>query len=174
MSTDTPLSEFADCHSSIVQHLQQLADLPALLPVAQAARQKAAVALEFFNRVIYQHHTEEEKDLFPLVQRCAQVGAERDQAQHIARELTDQHRELEALWESLEPGLKKVAHGKDSALNPDQLARLVQRYNDHAHYEETVYLPLCKEILGRHDASLAALGLSLHMRHAKINTLYYV
>ncbi len=174
MTDDTPVSEFQDCHTGIVAHLNQLAALPALLAPAEQARKNAADALDFFNKVIYTHHSEEEQDLFPIVERSAQAGQERDRVHQIARELTQQHRALERLWESLEPGLKKVAHGKDSTLNLDDLNALIQRYNDHAHYEETVYLPLAKEVLGRQDSSMAALGLSLHMRHAKVNTLYYV
>ena len=171
---NSPVTEFQDCHTGIVAHLNQLAALPALLAPAEEARQNAAQALTFFNKVIYTHHSEEEKDLFPIVARCADAGDERTQVEQLARELTQQHRALEKLWESLEPGLKKVAHGKDSTLNIDDLNQLIQRYNDHAHYEETVYLPMAKAILGRQDANMAALGLSLHMRHAKVNTLYYV
>ena len=174
MTDDTPVSEFQDCHTGIVAHLNQLAALPALLAPAEQARKNAAEALAFFNKVIYAHHSEEEKDLFPIVERSANSGEERDHVQQVARELTQQHRALEKLWESLEPGLKKVTHGKDNHLNVDDLNALIQRYSDHAHYEETVYLPLAKEILGRQDSSMAALGLSLHMRHAKVNTLYYV
>ena len=171
---NSPINEFADCHTGIVDHLNQLAALPALLAPAERARQNAEQALRFFNQVIYAHHQEEEQDLFPLVEAGAEAGEERTHVRDLGRRLTQQHRALEKLWESLAPGLKKVAQGKDSTLNVADLNALIQDYNDHAHYEETVYLPLAKTILGRQDSGMAALGLSLHMRHAKTNTLYYV
>jgi hypothetical protein len=42
---------------------------------------------------------------------------------------------------------------------------LISRYKAHAGLEETVFLPLAEKILGRNSNHMAALGLSLHMRH---------
>ena len=39
-------------------------------------------------------------------------------------------------------------------------------YRNHARYEEEVFLPLSQAILGRNSNHLAALGMSLHLRHA--------
>jgi hypothetical protein len=44
----------------------------------------------------------------------------------------------------------------------------VLAYNAHANYEETEFLPLAETILGRNANHMAALGLSLHMRHTPI------
>jgi hypothetical protein len=44
--------------------------------------------------------------------------------------------------------------------------RLVSEYVAHARYEETDFLPAAEAILGRNDNHMAALGLSLHLRHA--------
>lgn len=97
-----------------------------------------------------------------------------DQARKNAQDLTQQHRDVEDLWESLVPGLKAVAHGKDSQLNVADLEKMINSYNAHAQYEERVYLPLAKEILGRSDAKLAALGMSLHLHHLKASTRIYI
>ena len=45
------------------------------------------------------------------------------------------------------------------------LSRLVSQYRAHAQFEEQEYLPLAQQILGRNGNHMAALGLSLHMRH---------
>ena len=42
---------------------------------------------------------------------------------------------------------------------------MVQRYQAHAQLEEQAFLPLAQTILGRNDNHMAALGLTLHMRH---------
>ena len=42
----------------------------------------------------------------------------------------------------------------------------MERYQAHARFEEDRLLPLAKNILGRHSADLAELGLALHTRQA--------
>jgi hemerythrin-like domain-containing protein len=83
----------------------------------------------------------------------------------MVKRLTDEHRELEKLWKSLESGLKKVAKGQHSDVNGADIERLVRQYHAHAEFEETEFLPLSQTILGRNSNHMAALGLSLHMRH---------
>ena len=41
-------------------------------------------------------------------------------------------------------------------------------YQAHAAFEEATFLPLSQTILGRNDHHMAALGLSLHMRHTPL------
>ena len=45
------------------------------------------------------------------------------------------------------------------------MAELVASYRGHASYEEAVFLPLSQQILSRNANHMAALGMSLHMRH---------
>jgi hypothetical protein len=61
--------------------------------------------------------------------------------------------------------LKKVAKGQDHQLNTAALNDLVATYQAHASMEEEEFLPLSEEILGRNSNHMAALGLSLHLRH---------
>jgi hemerythrin-like domain-containing protein len=161
-----PLQRFSQCHTGILRHLQALGDLPALARAAAQARQAADDALRFFHEVIHEHHAQEEQDLFPAVLASAEAGAERERVQRIAAQLTREHREVEAAWSSLEPVLKVVAKGREAHIDADAVAALVSRYQAHAAFEEREFLPLSEQILGRNGNHLAALGLSLHMRHA--------
>ena len=68
----------------------------------------------------------------------------------------------------LEPELKKMAKGQACALDGDALHALVQQYRAHAEFEETQFLPLSHDILGRNSNHMAALGLSLHIRHVTL------
>jgi hemerythrin-like domain-containing protein len=61
--------------------------------------------------------------------------------------------------------LRKVAKGQDTALDVLALQAMVQRYQAHAQLEEQTFLPLAQTVLGRNGNHMAALGLSLHMRH---------
>ena len=76
LDTDTPVPHFAHCHEGILAQLHRLSDLPALLPPAALARQTAQQSFAFFQDVMFVHHLEEEKDLFPAVQASAVKGEE--------------------------------------------------------------------------------------------------
>jgi hemerythrin superfamily protein len=162
----TPLDQFSQCHAGILAHLQDFARLPALLEPAAQARRIAGETLRFFQDVIYEHHAEEEKDLFPAVLASAVRGVERDQVQAIVDRLTQEHRRVEAAWTRIAPHLKDIEKGRDAALDVDAVETLVREYQAHAAYEEQEFLPLSEKILGRDSRHMAALGLSLHMRHA--------
>ena len=77
------------------------------------------------------------------------------------------HRAIETLWKSLEKALKRVGKGQDADLDVTDVHQLVTAYAAHAGYEEKEFLPLSEAILGRNSNHMAALGLSLHMRHVK-------
>jgi hemerythrin-like domain-containing protein len=164
---NAPIQDFTHCHVGIFRKLDMLGELPALLEPAARARQIAEQALEFFREAIFEHHLDEERELFPAVLASATPGEEHQQAQAMSRRLTNEHRELESLWKQLESGLKKVAKGQSTDLDTTLIQRLVTQYRAHAQFEESEYLPLSQTILGRNANHMAALGLSLHMRHAK-------
>ncbi len=162
---DTPIQDFSQCHVGIVKKLDMLGELPALLEPAARAREIAEKAVDFFREAIFEHHLDEERELFPAVLASAEPGAERDRVQGIVKRLTDEHRELEGVWKRLEPSLKKVAKGQGAEVDVGAIQRLVTHYQAHARYEEAEFLPLSQTILGRNANHMAALGLSLHMRH---------
>jgi hemerythrin-like domain-containing protein len=164
---DAPISNFTNCHSGIIRRLKALDELPGLLAPAARARQIAEESLEFFREAIFEHHLEEERELFPAVTASAQPGEELERVKAMTRRLTEEHRMIEALWKRLEKGLKPVAKGQSTDLDVSELQRLVSEYTAHAAYEEAEFLPLSEVILGRNSNHMAALGLSLHMRHAK-------
>lgn len=161
-----PIADFSACHEGITRKLHALAGLPELLQAAAQARQLAADSLAFFADVIQDHHANEETELFPAVLRSATPGVERDQVQVLVDQLVAEHRRIEALWAKLVPGLKAAAKGQDTALSAVTLQHLVDSYLAHAAFEEREFLPLSQTILGRNDNHLAALAMSLHLRHA--------
>jgi hemerythrin-like domain-containing protein len=169
---ESPISNFNDCHVGIVKRLKALDELPALLEPAARARQIAEESLEFFREAIFEHHLEEERELFPAVIASAHAGEELTRVKAMAKRLTDEHRAIESLWKQLEKGLKPVAKGQSTNLDVGELHRLVTEYQAHARFEETEFLPLAEQILGRNSNHMAALGMSLHMRHVKSVNAY--
>ena len=164
--TDAPLTNFSNCHVGILGQLDRLSQLPDLLAPARLACRTALSALDFFSVVIDTHHEEEERELFPAVLSSAQAGAEREAARQMIRTLTQEHRSLEKSWKALAPTLKKIAKGQAFELDAALITALAERYKAHATFEEQAFLPLAEQVLGRNDLHMAALGLSLHMRHA--------
>lgn len=162
-----PVQDFAQCHAGIFKKLDLLGELPALLEPAARARDIAEKAVEFFREAIFEHHLDEERELFPAVLASAQPGAEQDRVRAMAQRLTDEHRELEGIWKRLESGLKKIAKGQNADVDVGDIQRLVLQYQAHARFEEAEFLPLAQTVLGRNANHMAALGLSLHMRHVK-------
>ena len=100
---NTPLDTFSQCHAGILSHLRSFAELPALLDPAARARQVAADMLGFFRGAVFEHHVEEERDLFPAVLASARPGDELAYVQAITDRLTREHRQVEAAWARLEP-----------------------------------------------------------------------
>ena len=163
-----PMQDFTDCHAGIASKLGLLHELPALLEPAARARQIAEQSLAFFHDVVLAHHLDEERELFPLVLQHAADGDEKVLVEAIVRRLTAEHREVERLWKTLQPGLKKVARGQDSDVNTLEIERLVVEYRSHAAYEEQEFLPLAQAILGRGAGHLAELGQAMHRRHRSL------
>jgi len=160
-----PLNSFSQCHAGILAQLQGLAELPDLMAAAARARSVAEDSLLIFKHAVFEHHAEEESELFPAVLRSARPGEEQLRVQGLVDRLTAEHRTLEALWKRIEPAVSAGARGKPVDIDNAVVEELVRAYTAHARFEEEQFLPLCATILGRNGNHMAALGLSLHMRH---------
>jgi len=162
---EAPLESFSHCHEGIIAHLGALDELPALVSAANRAQEQAGQARDFFAEAMLAHHEEEERELFTAVMASAQPGDEAALVTGMVERLTHEHRDIEAMWRHLEPQLKRLANGHIDPLDTACVEKLVKAYKDHAAYEESIFLPMCQTILGRNGSHMAALGLSLHMRH---------
>ena len=164
-ASDNAVGQFSHAHVGILMQLDRLSTLPALLAPARMAQDTAKRVVDFFREAVFEHHKDEEEALFPALLESAHAGEERQRVNTLVDALTAEHREIEGLWRQLEPELKHVAQGRSYHINAPVLDDLVSRYQAHAQVEETQLLPLADTILGRHGNHMAALGLSLHMRH---------
>jgi hemerythrin-like domain-containing protein len=164
-ASDNAVGQFSHAHVGILMQLDRLSTLPALLAPARMAQDTAQRVVDFFREAVFEHHKDEEEALFPALLESAHAGEERQRVNTLVDALTAEHRVIEGLWRQLEPELKHVAQGRSYHINAPVLEDLVSRYQAHAQVEETQLLPLADTILGRHGNHMAALGLSLHMRH---------
>jgi hypothetical protein len=168
---DSPVQEFSNCHVGIVAQLDKLELLPALAEAAFQARQIAESLRTFFRETVLVHHAEEEQELFPAVLASAQPGAEYEEITAMVGRLSREHRQVETQFRALDDALHDVARGRDATIDAKAVAALVTSYRAHAAFEETHFLPRARDILGRNDNHMAALGMSLHARHAMADVL---
>lgn len=173
-SPRTPLADFSRCHLGILSQLETMTELPELLDAARRARTVAAQTVQLFDDSVLPHHQDEEKELFPSVLRSAAPGEEAACVQAMAERLTLEHRGIEAQWKALAPDMRSAARGKPVQLDLPAVERLMRDYLAHARYEESHFLPLAAQILGRNSNHLAALDLALHLRHAVVPLQPYV
>lgn len=165
---DDPIEDFSHCHEGILSGLNAFSGLPELHDAAIRARRTAEHVLNLMDDAVLQHHADEEQELFPAVIKSAKPGAERNHVQDLVSGLIEEHRDIEALWKRLRSEVRHVAAGKDAHLPQREVELLVTAYREHAYAEEREFLPLAREILGRDGNHMAALGMSLHMRHVRI------
>ena len=163
-SSDAPLDTFHRCHEGIIHQLNAATALAELADAAMRARRVAQDTLKLFESAVMPHHNEEEVELFPAVLRSA-LPEELETVKSMVKTLTEEHRDVEAQWLLLAPAVKKIAKGQDAEIDAAGLAELIRRYLKHARTEEEVFLPLAQSILGRNGNHMAALGMSMHMRH---------
>lgn len=168
-SANAPIENFSHCHDGIISHLATMAELPDLLTAAERARKVAEDTRNFFRNVIYNHHDEEERVLFEAVLASAAEGEELARVKSITDRLSQEHRAVEAMYIKLEPDLKKMAKGQACHLDVATIETLVREYRAHAEFEEAEFLPLSQTILSRNSNHMAALGLSLHVRHVSLS-----
>jgi hypothetical protein len=169
---NAPLPAFTECHAGILARLNAAAGLPDMLGAAQRARQLARDLVTMFDEDVYSHHADEENELFPAVLKSAKVGSEQERARSMVAHLVREHRKVEKLFKHLEPGLRSAARGGDAPIDADLLRDLIDTYIAHARYEEQEFLPFAERVLARDTNHMAALGLSLHMRHTRIPVGY--
>jgi len=162
-----PLNNFSHCHAGILGQLADFHQVPALLAAVGRLRLVAQDMIGLFRATAFEHHQEEECELFPAVLAGSTQGPERERVQVLIDALTREHRDIEKQWEELEPQVKKLAEGQPADIDPEAVRNLVQQYTEHARFEEMEFLPLSEKILRRSSAHMAALGLSLHMRHRR-------
>ena len=161
---DESLASFSRSHSHIVEQMDRLRVLPMQLAergLDDGVRAAAAGVYRFFNDAVLEHHDEEERDLFPALTHSAAPGDEAGLVAALVARLQREHRELEALWDRIEPGLRRLGRGRPASLDEQAIEELAVRYAAHARFEEAAVLPLAERMLRSGDRAALALGLAM-------------
>lgn len=157
---DAPLDVLEACHARIAAQCDTLEKLLAHLPQRGAdaqAQQAARAVMRYFDVAAVQHHDDEERNLFPLLEAANAPGA-----CELAETLTLEHEEQARLWRALRSQLAAIAGGAGAELDPDLLGRFAASQRAHLAFENAHVLPLARAVLD--PAALARLGRAMAAR----------
>ena len=146
---DEPLDILEACHERIEAQLQTLARLLAHLPAHGAdeqARQAVAAILRYFEKAGPNHHEDEERDLFPLLQARADAAEAATVSQLVTQLLAEHGRMAQALG-VVRGQLEAVQAGNAAALDAAAVERLTGLYRAHIVTENGQLLPLARRLL---------------------------
>ncbi|MHB1061663.1 MAG: hemerythrin domain-containing protein [Thiobacillus sp.] len=157
---DRPLAVLEACHGRIAKQCDTLDKLLAYLPMHGAdaqAQQAARAVLAHFDTAAVQHHDDEERNLFPLLEQASAPGA-----CDLVEALTLEHDELALLWRRLRVELLQIGSGAASALDAALTQRFIALNRSHLEFENTHVLPLARQVLGA--AEIERLGRAMAAR----------
>jgi pyridoxamine 5'-phosphate oxidase len=161
---DQPIAVLKHCHDRIRKQLATMDKLLAHLPrhgADEQARQAAAAVLKYFDKAAHLHHEDEEQDLVPMLQATAQ-DADASILERLVPEILQDHKEMDAMWHSLQPQLAAIAGGSAAALAEAEVRRFAQRYTAHMEREEADIAPMARRLFSAQQ--MAQLGQAMQAR----------
>ena len=142
---DRPLEVLEACHGRIAKQCDTLDKLLAHLPAYGAdtqAQQAAHAVLAYFDTAAVNHHDDEERNLFPLLEQAGAPGA-----CDLVETLTLEHDELALLWRRLRVALQLIEAGGTDKLDETLARRFIGLNRSHLEFENIHVLPLARQVL---------------------------
>lgn len=161
---DQPIAVLKHCHDKIRKQLKTLEKLSTHLPEFGAnldAKQGAIAILRYFNEAAPKHHADEEEDLMPMLQNTA-TGEDAIRLRGLMPEILFEHRQMEALWESLARQLQQISSADSTDLSDDAVRQFIGLYTSHMEKEETHIAPMAKKLFSA--AQMTQLGQAMRSR----------
>jgi hemerythrin-like domain-containing protein len=145
---EDPLALLRACHEKMLVHCDLLEALVARARCGEpddAARKAAQDITRYFSGSAPLHHRDEEEDLFPRINRQSLRIAE------LVHTLKREHQELDRLWETLAPELRRIPGDGFSNAFPEAAARFCELYRQHIRRENRELLPLLASSLSSRE-----------------------
>jgi pyridoxamine 5'-phosphate oxidase len=161
---DQPIAVLKHCHGRIRKQLATLDKLLAHLPAHGAdaqARQAASAILNYFDKAAHLHHEDEERDLIPTLRAVAQ-GEDAATLDALVPSILQDHQDMDALWNALQPELQLIADGSGATLSADTARRFGERYASHMEREESVIAPMALRLFS--PEQMERMGRSMQAR----------
>jgi hemerythrin-like domain-containing protein len=159
-SFDQPLDMLLACHEQIRRFCDQLDKLEPYIAehgVDTAARNSIAAVVSYFDQVCPAHHSDEEDELFPILE--ARVPSAAPKLEQLAAE----HGYLQSRWNAIRDDLQALCNGEDIEISAIEIAEFVRLYRSHAAIEEAWLIPTADKTLTDEEKRLAG----QHMAHKR-------
>jgi hemerythrin-like domain-containing protein len=145
---DDPLALLRACHQKMLAQCDLLETLVAQSGpggLDDAARKAAQDLTRYFSSSAPLHHRDEEEDLFPRINRQSLRIAE------LVHNLKRQHQQLDTLWETLAPELRRIPEDGFSGTFMETAGRFCELSREHIKLENMELLPLVASSLSRQE-----------------------
>jgi hemerythrin-like domain-containing protein len=156
---DEPIALLRACHNKIIAHCELIEQIVTTLQGGSGdfdTRAAARQALNYFSRSARQHHEDEEQDLFPLLIRQSLKLAD------LVNSLKSEHRKLDELWQTIEPGLRRMPEPSDPEAFIAAASEFCSLNREHVLRENTDFLPVAQSSLS--SQQLGDIGRSMARR----------
>jgi hemerythrin-like domain-containing protein len=120
-----------------------------------AERERAREILRCFDEAAFEHHRDEEEDLFPALVHVV-PSTELNAVRSLVFRLRRDHRRLEALWAPLSRMVAAIAQGHRVPLVPAHAAEFCVTLERHLDHEDAELLPLARRVMDQRRAQRMA------------------
>ncbi|KIA79030.1 hemerythrin domain-containing protein [Chromobacterium amazonense] len=151
-SFDQPLEMLLACHDKIRRFCDLLDKLPPYIEengVDEAARNTIDDVVRYFDIAGPSHHTDEEEELFPLIEERIPTAASR------LEQLSAEHGYLHSCWNAIRDDLVALRDGRIKQISKNELQEFARQYRDHAATEEAWLFPAAASTLSPEELKLA-------------------
>lgn len=162
---DDPVAMWMGCHRRIEKQLATLAKLAAHMAdkgVDAEASAAAQSVLRYFEKAGPHHHEDEDRDLFPLLERRITDADELARYRELRARLEADHARMNACWSRLRKPLMGIADGIARTLDAGDVEAFRAIYASHIPAEDGAIPQLAQRYLSASD--LDALGRSMAAR----------
>jgi hemerythrin-like domain-containing protein len=145
---DDPLALLRACHRKMLAQCDLLDTLVAQARAGElddTARKAAQDVTRYFSSSAPLHHRDEEQDLFPRINRQSLRIAE------LVHSLKQEHQELDSLWETLAPELRRIPAAGFSDAFLKAAGRFCELSRQHVNRENMELLPLLASSLSTQE-----------------------
>ena len=156
---ESPLELLRACHTKILEHCDLLERLVAATRDQgdpAELREAARRIVSYFSSSARLHHQDEEVDLFPRLVRQSLKLAD------LVHALKQEHRQLDALWETLQNGLRRITELGDIDSLATTAAEFCTLNREHVRRENLEFLPLAQSSLSTQQ--LQDIGIAMAAR----------
>ncbi|UTH76270.1 hemerythrin domain-containing protein [Chromobacterium sp. IIBBL 290-4] len=143
-SFEQPLEMLLACHDKIRRFCDLLDKLPPYIDehgVDDAARNTIDDIVRYFDVAGPAHHTDEEEELFPLIEQRVPTAVPR------LEQLSAEHGYLHSCWNAIRDDLTALRDGRIKQISKNELQEFARQYREHAATEEAWLFPTASSTL---------------------------